>query len=111
MMLIVHIPSEGNGGKPRRALAGMQHFKKLAFPTISGKFVPTPITLVGITGPTVEPLAMRVKQELDRHVMKSHIGAGLNNGRFDYCDYCSGHPQFPCPTVRTLTGVSDDAAV
>lgn len=49
MMLVIHIPSEGNGGKPRRALASLQHFKEFAFRTPAGSFVKTPITMVAIT--------------------------------------------------------------
>jgi|HubBroStandDraft_5_1064220.scaffolds.fasta_scaffold1684220_2 hypothetical protein len=43
-----------------------------------------------------------VEKELALHVKKSHVGAGLAGGRFDYCDKCSGHPRYPCGTVVAL---------
>lgn len=90
MMLIVHIPSEGNGGKPRRALAGMQHYKKLAFPTPSGKYVTTPITMVAITTP---------------HNNQERIEAALALHRPYGDGTCSVDDEhYPCRTVRLLTG-------
>jgi hypothetical protein len=103
MMLIVHIPTEGNGGKPKRALASMQYYKKLAFQAPSGKFVSTPITLVGVTGDRTEPFADRVEREIARHVPETTVG--LPKDAFTYCSYCANRPKFPCQTVRTLTGM------
>lgn len=98
MQLIIAIPSEGNGGKPRRALASMQEYKELAFRTPSGGFVRTPITYVGVTTP-------HNNQELIEKVLRLHVPTivdGVNAA--EYCSYCSGKPHYPCKTVRILTG-------
>lgn len=50
---------------------------------------------------------------LNRHVKKAMFGSALEGGRFDYCDTCCGHPQWPCPdyeaAVRVL-GIAKEIA-
>lgn len=95
MMLIVAIPGEGDGGKPRRALASMQEFKKLAFLTPSGRFGVTKISFVGITTP-------HHNQELIDKVIALHAPA--SDPRLP--THCAADlNDYPCETVRILTGV------
>lgn len=52
MMLVLGIPDEADGGQAERALAAMQQFKELAFPTGHGKYAKTRITFVYVTDAT-----------------------------------------------------------
>jgi hypothetical protein len=99
MMFVVAIPSEGDGGKPRRALASLQHFKELYFRTPEGKVGKTPITFVGAT--TAHNNQERIDEALRLHTILHVDGT---DGGGDYCSYCAHHPTYPCETVRILTG-------
>lgn len=96
MMLIVHVPSEGNGGKPRRALASLQHFKEFAFRVPSGKYVRTPITMVAVT------TAHHNQEAIEKAIALHHPfrRPGIPG---QWCDYCADNPAWPCETVRILS--------
>lgn len=93
MMIVIGLRSESNGGSnARRVLAGLQHFKQLAFPTPSGKFVKAPIDFVYATTP------QNNQERIDKVV-------GLHAPDSDYptthCVECKA--DYPCETVRILT--------
>ena len=100
MVIVIAIPGEGDGGKPRRALAGLQHFHKLAFPTKTGKFATTPI-LYAYPSDTTGALE-RIGKAVELH--KPETFDGLPEYAFTSCSYCSGHPAFPCETLELLLG-------
>lgn len=88
-MLVVAIPNLNGIGM--RALAGMQHHKKIAFPTADGtKFKTTPIDFVYITTPHHN------QERIDKAIaLHQPRGDGL-------CGRCDA--AYPCETVRVLTG-------
>lgn len=102
MIIVIAVPGEGDGGKPRRALAGLQHFHKLGFPTVSGKFGITPV-LYAYPSDTLGALE-RIGKVVELHQPKTVTGQGLDGGSFTFCTYCSGHPEFPCETLELLLG-------
>ena len=101
MMIVVAIPSAGDGGKPDLALHGLQEYKQFAFPRDDGKFAITPISFVYITTPHNNQ--ERIDEELARHVAFRKDGIPGQ-----WCGYCADNPRFPCATVRTLTGVQGE---
>lgn len=50
-----------------------------------------------------ERLLAALDAVLALHVQATTWGAGLRNGRFDYCSTCSGHPAWPCPELQAIS--------
>jgi hypothetical protein len=88
MILVIAIPSLND--KDRKALAGIQHHKKLAYPTASGSFRTAPVDFVYVTTP-------HNNQELIDKVLALHQQVEVG-----YCSIC--RTDTPCETVRILTG-------
>lgn len=97
MILIVAIPSLDN--IDRRALAGMQHYKKLAFPIGDGsRFKSVKIDFVYVTTP-------HHNQELIDKVLALHTPVThYSPDGTARCSSCANRPVYPCETVRILTG-------
>lgn len=93
MILVVAIPSLND--VDRRALAGMQHYKKLAFPAGDGtRFKTTKIDFVYVTTP-------HHNQELIRKALALHAPVG-DPELPTSCQTCLN--DYPCETVRILSG-------
>lgn len=92
-MLVVAIPSLDRADM--RALAGIQHHKKVAFPTGDGsKFKSVPVEFVYITTP-------HHNQELIDKALALHTPAG-DPKLPTSCQACLN--DYPCETVRILSG-------
>lgn len=89
-LFVLAIPSEGDGGHPMRALAGVSEYKQIAFPTKSGRFVKTPVAFMYLTTPH------RNEERIDA-VRQLHVPDNENR-----CVEC--RRVYPCRTIRTLDG-------
>ncbi|HEV2174238.1 MAG TPA: hypothetical protein VGR71_11760 [Nitrospira sp.] len=76
MMFVIAIPSLD--GRDRKALAGMQHFKRLAYPTATGGFRTAKVDFIYVTNSSGERVCDRHERSAPdqlRYIANVEIGA------------------------------------